>query len=126
MFRICQETGSLQAAVREIRKRGFTTKEWTAGNGKHHPARPLGRSTLRLLLSNVIYTGSVSHKGTVYAGEHEAILDREIWVAVGDQLRINSAHLRGRKHQRQDALLEKLLRCGDCQGPMIATSTNRK
>jgi DNA invertase Pin-like site-specific DNA recombinase len=126
MFRLCREAGTLQAAVPAIREGGFTTKEWTTKNGKRHPARPLGRSTLRLLLSNVLYTGSVSHKGTVYAGEHDAIVDRELWNAVGEQLRANGAHLRGRKHDRHDALLQSVLRCGECQGAMILTHTNKK
>jgi hypothetical protein len=126
MFRICREAGTLHAAARVIEKRGFTTKEWTTKQGKHHPARPLRRSSLRLMLSNVLYTGSVSHKGTVYPGEHEAILDQELWASVGEQLATNGAHLKGKKHRPQDALLENLLRCGQCHGPMIATYTTRK
>ena len=127
IFRVCRETGTLEATVRAVAERGFTTKAWTAaGSGQHHPAQPLKRSTLRLLLSNVLYTGSVSHKGTVYPGEQEAIIDPEVWTAVSAKLQTNSAHLRGRQHQRQETLLENLLRCGECQGPMIASRTNRK
>jgi site-specific DNA recombinase len=93
-FRICHEAGTLQAAFLAVHERGFTTKEWTARSGKRHPAKPLARSTLRLLLSNVLYTGSVSYKGTVYAGEHEAIVDPQLWAAVGERLQVNSAHLK--------------------------------
>jgi hypothetical protein len=126
MFRICQEAGSLHAAAEVIGKRGFMTKEWTTKQGKHHPAKPLGRPSLRLMLSNILYTGSVSHKGAVYAGEHEAIVDHELWASVGERLAINGAHLKGKKHHPQDALLANLLRCGECLGPMIPTYTNRK
>ena len=126
MFRICRETGTLEATLRAVAERGFTTKAWTAKNGNRHLAKPLGKSSLRLLLSNLLYTGSVSHKGTEYPGEHEAIVDRELWAAVGEQLQLNSAHLRGKKHHPQDALLQNLLRCGACQSPMVTRSTNRK
>lgn len=126
MFRICREAGTLEAAARLIRARGFTTKEWTTSRGKHHPPRPLTRSTLRRLLSNALYTGSVSHKGVLYAGEHEAIVEGELWAAVAEQLAANSAHLRGKAHRRQNALLENMLWCGDCLGPVIPTFTNRR
>ena len=35
--------------------------------------------TLRLLLSNVLYRGAVSYKGTIYPGEHEAIVTEQVW-----------------------------------------------
>ena len=31
------------------------------------------------LLANRLYLGEVAHKGAVYAGEHEAIIDRATW-----------------------------------------------
>src|SRR5438309_1606692 len=46
-------------------------------------------STLKLLLTNVLYRGDISHKGTVYPGEHEAIVSRELWVEVNGKLRLS-------------------------------------
>jgi hypothetical protein len=44
--------------------------------------------TLRLLLSDVLYTGSISHKGTVYAGEHDRIVAQQLWEQVNQQLQV--------------------------------------
>jgi site-specific DNA recombinase len=65
MYGIAAETETLEAGLRAIQARGFKTKAWTTGGGKHHRAQPFSRMTLRLLLSNVLYTGMVNHKGTV-------------------------------------------------------------
>ena len=126
IFRICHETGTLEATVRGSRERGFTTKVWMAKNGNCHVAKPLSKSSLRVLLSNLLYTGSVSHKGIEYPGEHEAIVSRELWAAVNQKLQLNSAHVRGKMHHRQDVLLRNLLHCGMCKGPMVPTYTNRR
>jgi site-specific DNA recombinase len=57
MYRIAAKTETLEAAMRAIQTRGFKTKAWTTRAGKHHRAQPFSRMTLRLLLSNVLYTG---------------------------------------------------------------------
>jgi hypothetical protein len=38
----------------------------------------------------VIYTGQVRHRGEIYPGEHEAIVDRETWEKVHAQLKANA------------------------------------
>jgi len=78
---------------------------------------------LRLLLTNVLYTGAVAYKGVVYAGEHPAIIDQQIWEAVNAQLGLSRARQRGRSPRRQNAWLEQLLYCGECGGAMIPTGT---
>ncbi|MBB3927911.1 hypothetical protein GGR43_003650 [Sphingobium jiangsuense] len=37
------------------------------------------RGALFALLSNRIYLGETAHKGTAYPGDHEALIDRELW-----------------------------------------------
>jgi hypothetical protein len=81
--------------------------------------------TLRRLLANVLYTGAVSYKGTVYAGEHAAVVDVQLWERVNDRLHINGAPQRGRPHRNQQALLANLLDCGECGGPMRPTHRTR-
>jgi site-specific DNA recombinase len=117
--------GSLGATVRALQAQGVTTKVWTSRSGRVYPGRPFRNMSLRLLLSNVLYTGSVLHKGTVYAGEHEAIVDRQLWDTVSEKLKASGSHLRGKKHHRQDAPLAGLVSCGQCQRPLFATHTRK-
>lgn len=87
-------------------------------------ARALSRMTLRLLLSNVLYKGAVSHKGTIYPGEHERIVEEAVWEKVNTQLALRSAGQR-KHHGGQAAPLAGLLFCAECGSPMQPTFTTR-
>jgi site-specific DNA recombinase len=126
MYGIAAGGESLEAALRAIQVRRFQTKAWKSRAGRRHGARPFSRMTLRLLLSNVLYTGAVSHKGTVYPGEHERIVDQELWEQVNTKLSLRSVHQRGRTHQRQEAPLTGLLCCAECGSTMRSTYTTKR
>src|SRR4051812_23137723 len=125
IYGLFSQAGTLEEALRRVHAQGLTTKEWTSKKGRRHAARPFSKMNLRLLLSNVLYTGSVNHKGKVYPGEHEGIVDQVLWDAVNATLEINGAHQRGKKHQKADAPLAKVLYCGRCEGAMAATHTSK-
>ncbi len=44
--------------------------------------RSFSRGPLYKMLSNPIYIGQICHKGTCYPGQHEAIIDQELWEQV--------------------------------------------
>src|SRR5437764_5451487 len=96
IYRTFSKAGTLEEAFRRLHRRGFSTKDWTSKKGRRHPAKPLSKTSLGLLLSNVLYTGSVSHKGKIYPGEHERIVDQRLWDSVNAKLEINGAYQRGR------------------------------
>ncbi len=125
IYRIYCEVDTFMAAVRLVQAEGVTTKVFTSKGGNLHAGKPLGKSSMRLLLSNVLYAGSVSHKGTIYAGEHEAIVDQQLWDMVNEKLKLHNVHVRGKRHYKQNALLAKLLYCGSCSVPMISTYTSK-
>ena len=41
------------------------------------------------MLQNRIYRGEIVHQGTAYPGQHEAIIDPELWQIVQDKLAAN-------------------------------------
>ena len=82
--------------------------------------------TLRRLLSNVIYTGAVNHKGTVYPGEHERIVEQELWGQVAKQLSLRSVHQRERPHRRQESPLRGILYCAACGSALVISSTTKR
>lgn len=51
--------------------------------------RPLSRGALFHLLQNRLYRGEVVHKGHIYPGEHEAIVEEDLWDAVQQRLATN-------------------------------------
>lgn len=126
IFRIAAETESLENAWHEINARQLTTKDWTSRSGRHHPAQPFSKSTLRRLLANVLYKGCIRHKGSLYPGEQPTIVDQALWQEVNERLELNGRHQQGVKHRRQDAPLADLLHCAHCSAKMKATSTRRR
>jgi hypothetical protein len=128
MYRVAAGAESLEAALRAIQVRRFQTKAWKSRAGRH-VARPFSRMTLRLLLSNILYTGAVNHKGTIYPGEHERIVEQELWERVNTQLSLRCIHQRGRTHHRQEAPLRGLLyraACGSAMSPSYTTKRGRR
>jgi hypothetical protein len=102
------------------------TKGWTSRGGREHVSKPFRNSTLGALLRNVIYTGSVSHKGTRYPGEHEAIITSEQWEEVNRELTRRAANQNGRRHAKQQSLFLGLIRCGVCDSNLLRTYSSRR
>jgi site-specific DNA recombinase len=63
----------------ELENSGIRTKRRVASTGREVGGFILGRGTLYHLLSNPLYIGKVAHKGELYDGAHEAIVDQETW-----------------------------------------------
>jgi hypothetical protein len=61
--------GSATALVRALRAEGIT--------GKY--GKLVDKGYVYKLLNNRTYVGQVVHKGTVYPGEHQAIIDQALW-----------------------------------------------
>jgi site-specific DNA recombinase len=79
-------------------------------------------AALYLLLQNRLYHGEVSHKGTVYAGEHPAIIEPALWDAVQEQLADHRANRPDRLNANMSSLLTGLVydEAGDCVVPTHA------
>ena len=54
-------------------------KAWTTREGRQAGGKPIAKNSLYNLLTNMIYLGKVEYGGQVYEGEHERIVDDEIW-----------------------------------------------
>jgi DNA invertase Pin-like site-specific DNA recombinase len=69
IFRRYLALGSVPALIGELESKGIRSK-----NRKDKPACPFTRGALYTILQNRIYLGEITHKGTSYPGEHEALL----------------------------------------------------
>jgi site-specific DNA recombinase len=123
IFDLYLEHHSIMVVVREVNGRGWTTKRWTTRDGRQHPGRPLGKGDLYRILTNVLYTGQVNHKGNLYPGEHPAIIDAAVFTKANERLNHNG--LTGGKEVRNKygALLRGLLYCDACGTAMHHTYT---
>ncbi|MEN9923978.1 MAG: hypothetical protein RL268_104 [Pseudomonadota bacterium] len=55
------------------------TRELVARRAKSKRGMPIDKGFLYKVLRNRVYIGEAVHKGTSYPGEHEAIIDLELW-----------------------------------------------
>jgi site-specific DNA recombinase len=86
IFQRYLELGSIGALMPDLRGRGVVTKRRTRSDGSSLGAIPFTRGPLAYLLRNRCYVGEVVYKGQVYSGEHEALLDRDLFEAVQRRL----------------------------------------
>jgi SAM-dependent methyltransferase len=109
----------------EVDKRGIRTKSWTSKKGREHGGRPLDKSALHRLLSNVGYVGKVCYKGEVYEGEQDGIVVPELFDRVQALLGHNGRTYGATIRNKHGALLARLIWCPAC-GTHFTHVTKRK
>lgn len=124
LFSLFLETQSLLATADEANRRGWLRKTWIAKSGRQTGGGIWNKPNLRVLLSNAAYTGKVVYEGRIYPGEHDAILNEEIWEAAQTLLKRNRRESSPRRTPSH-ALLRGLLRCGSCGCAMTHSYTSR-
>lgn len=61
----------------ELNARGYRMRDRNTGE-----QYPFGNGSLAVILKNPAYLGLVSHRGTLYPGNHPALVDQALWDAV--------------------------------------------
>jgi len=125
IFELYLEKQSLLSTVKELNNKGWKTKGWITKKGKERSGKPFDKNKLFSLLTNVIYMGKVNHKGTIYEGEHEAIVEEEVWRKVQSVLRRNGRNGGKTVRNKYGALLKGLLYCQPCKSAMTHTYTQK-
>jgi site-specific DNA recombinase len=120
------------ALVRHIFERfplvGSATKlvqELNAAGHRTRRGRPFDKTVLYQLINNRTYVGEVSHKGAVYPGAHEALIDRETWDKVHAILAQNGHRRASSTRAATPALLKGLI-FGPDDRAMAPSHTRRR
>jgi site-specific DNA recombinase len=90
IFRRYLELGSISALIEELDRRGIRTKSHGLADGRVRGGIRFGVGSLAHLLKNRFYIGEVVYRGEVHCGEHEPILDRDLFEAVRAKLAANA------------------------------------
>jgi site-specific DNA recombinase len=77
---------SIETLAEDLARLGCRSKQRVTRDGRLFGGTPFRPGGLRHILGNRIYLGEVNHKGTVYPGEHEAIIDSDLWEEVQSRL----------------------------------------
>ena len=125
IFRMYLDKGSLLPVVTELAQKTWVNKRRVTKKGKKLGGRPFDKATLYMLLTNPILTGKIKHKGELYDGEHEAIIDQETFDKVQHQLKLNGRTGGAEVRNKYGAILRGLLRCKGCGASMTHTFSGK-
>ena len=109
LFERYLELKSVRALVDEAASHGHSGRTATRRDGTTVTTRPFGRGNLYHLLSNVIYVGSIRHRDKTYDGEHQPIIDREMFDEVQRLLKDQTPNRRSSTNQADSHLLTGIL-----------------
>jgi site-specific DNA recombinase len=90
------ELRSVRLLRDDLDRRGIVSKIRVSKSGNRTGGKVFSRGALYELLSNPIYIGEIRHRKERHPGQHEPILDREIWERVQRQLGDGAAKCRAR------------------------------
>jgi site-specific DNA recombinase len=94
IFQLYVELGCLNAVMRKSKEMGLRSKRHHFKSGRTQGGNPFSRGQIYALLRNPIYIGKIRHKKNVWDGQHEAIIDIELWDCVQAKLQVASARPR--------------------------------
>ena len=89
IFRRYAELGSVTLLRAELDRLGIVSECRAGAGGRLAGGQRFSRGALYLMLQNRLYRGDIVHQGEAYPGQHEAILDPELWQIVQDKLAAN-------------------------------------
>jgi DNA invertase Pin-like site-specific DNA recombinase len=103
------EVRNVPRLIEILRAEGVVTKVQHRTSGPHRGGIPFARGSLFHLLKNPVYRGKIVHKGKVYDGEHEAIVDEDLWNAVQAQLAAKAPPRKRPKNDRNEAVFNGMI-----------------
>lgn len=71
--------------------------------------KPIDKGYLYRILNNHVYIGEAMHKGTAHPGEHQAIVERNLWDQVHDLISASPRQRATRQKGRTPAILKGLI-----------------
>ena len=115
IFRRYAELGSVRLLGQELDRLGVVSKRREGAGGVLAGGNRFSRGALYTLLQNPIYRGEIGHQGKVYPGQHEAIVDAELWQHVQEKLAGNRKARALGATAEEPSLLAGLIVDGDGQ-----------
>jgi DNA invertase Pin-like site-specific DNA recombinase len=109
LFRRYFEIGSVVRLKAVLDQENVRLPKRTNGSGKATGGGLISRGHLYKILANPIYLGRLTHKGQVYGGLHDSIVDQETWDRVQASLAEHAQRTAGSRQSSDAPLSGKLL-----------------
>ena len=125
IFEFYLEQRSALAVAQMLNAEKRYTKRHRAGNGNVRQARPWDKASVLRILRNPVLAGYMSTGDELHEGEHEAIVDRDIFSRVQALLDSRPKTSRG-VPKNPVYILRGVLHCGCCGAAMTPASNRRR
>ena len=128
IFQRYAELGTVSLLKEELDRTGIVGKCRTNKNGQSSDGKGFSRGALYLLLKNRLYCGEIFYQGVAYPGQHDAIVDPNLWQAVQDKLAANRHERTIAAGAQEPSLLAGLIvdARGDCMTPTHAVKQGKR
>ncbi len=106
------ELRSSTQVARWLNEQGHRQKQYNSRRSGPKGGQEFTVSAVQIMVANKLYLGEIDHKGEIFAGQHEAIIDRESFERAAAIIEGNAKNRRGPPLRTQyDYLLTGVLRC---------------
>jgi len=118
IYQAYRDHGTVRSALQHLAAEGITGKAGKA----------FSRGAMYHLLQNRLYRGEIVHRGQIHAGEHQAIIDADLWEATQRQLTQARADRRSGANASHPSLLAGLVTdpAGEAMVPTHASKGVRR
>ncbi len=116
--------GNVRLVARSLKDDGVNVPVRVSGTGRPFGGGPFTRGQIYSILRNPIYVGCIRHREKIYPGNHQTIIDDDLWEKVQERL---SQSINGRRRKtearHQSLLAGKLFdKAGE---PLVAAHANK-
>ncbi|MES2793567.1 MAG: recombinase family protein [Planctomycetota bacterium] len=114
-FKKALELGSASKVVQHLSQEGIRRPKYSSRKGKTFGGGPYYKQAVINVLTDKVYLGMIVHNGVAHPGQHDAIVDADLFQQVEDLLKRNTETCKNGKAQTEHIfLLQGLARCGKC------------
>ena len=130
MFERYRRLKSVPKLTVELNRNAIRTKSWTSRKGRTHGGVNFSCGAVYHISQNQIYVGQIAHKGKIHDGEHEAIVDRNIFDDIQNKIASQRITRSAKKTQSASGLLTGKIydgeasRCGQLLDMVAARKCN--
>jgi site-specific DNA recombinase len=125
VFALYLDFGSIQATTEELNRRGWRTKSWTTKKGVFHEGVAFTKNTVNHMLANPLYVGRTRLHRESFEGEHDAIVDQDLFDRVQRQMAAQARTGGAVAKNRYSHLLRGLLHCASCDCAMTPSVSKK-
>ena len=126
IFRRFLQIRSMRRLAQDLNEQGYRTKQWTTKKGGPQGGFLWNTSHMYRLIKNRTYIGQVSHKEKFFPGEHDAIVDVDVWQAAQNALQESNSDKGSSPRIKTSSPLRGVIRCGHCGSSMAVTYTMKQ